>query len=173
MKNYSILTVSIFMALCIFMSCNNNNSKNDVIVPEGMHVYSLTAYGKPFSIFVPDTLKTKLEITEQSNGALEISAGSNFGISIYEQSADLELLMSDLKDDEVNKLKSFIVQEPNMLLWESEIAEQPQFHFVINKTINNTEYSFEDLKNTENDPYSKTAIQKMFDICKNTEGNQK
>jgi hypothetical protein len=166
MKNILSLSFIIFALAGLFVSCKTNSSESNIAAPEGMHSLDLARFGKPFSIFVPDTVKTRLTIIEQSNGALDIIAGTNFGVSINEQSNDLELLKNDLKDDEVNKLKSLIVDEPNALLWESEIV-QPEFHFVLNKTVNGTEYSFEDIKDTEAEPFKKEAIQKMFDVCKN------
>jgi hypothetical protein len=58
------------------------------------------------------------------------------------------------------------VEEPNAIFWESEIT-QPEFHFIVNQKIGNAEYSFEDIKNNEANPFGKQAIQKMFDASKN------
>lgn len=146
-------------------SCGEKKSES-IVAPEGMHIVDLSRYGKPFAIFVPDTVASKLTITEQSSGALEIQVGKTFGISINEQSADLELRKADIKGDEVNKLKSFIKEEPTAIMWESAITD-PECHFIINQKIGNSEYSFEDLMNTDGNNYSKEAIQKMFDSCKN------
>lgn len=159
--------ISVVVSSVLFItSCSN--SGQEIKAPEGMHVLNLSRYGKPFSIFVPDTTKIHLVITEQSSGALEITAGNNFGVSINEQHADLDLLRSDLKADDVNKLKSMIVDEPEAIMWESEIV-QPEFHFFINKKINNANYSFEDIKSTEAEPFKKEATQRMFDACKNVQ----
>lgn len=164
-------TCFIFL-LAIFIVACNGKEKEVANMPEGMQAYNLSSYGKPFSIIVPDTLKTKIEITEQSTGALEIRAGKNFAIVINEQFADLNQIRSDLKDDEVNKLKTMIVDEPDALFWESEIV-QPEFHFFMNKKIGAAEYSFEDLKSTESEPFNKNAAQRMFDACKKIQADQK
>lgn len=165
-----VVCFAIASSVFAFQSCSGN--KEEMKAPEGMQVLNLNRYGKPFSIFVPDTTKVHLVITEQSSGALEIKAGNNFGISINEQHADLELLRNDLKADDVNKLKAMIVDEPEAIMWESEIV-QPEFHFFINKKINNAEYSFEDIKSTEAEPFKKEATQRMFDACKNIIATEK
>jgi hypothetical protein len=131
-----------------------------------MHVLDLSRFGKPFAIFVPDTVAAKLEITQQSYGALDIKVGKGFNISINEQAADIEMKKKDIKEDEVNKFKSFVVEEPNGILWESEIT-QPEYHFLINQKIGNTDYSIEDVKSTEGEPIGKDAMQKMYDSAKN------
>lgn len=71
-----------------------------------------------------------------------------------------------MKSDEVNKLKAFVVEEPGAIMWESEIV-QPEFHFLINQKIGDSEYSFEDIKDPEVNPFGKETIQKMFDSAKN------
>lgn len=155
------------LVVSLFMSCGDKKNEQEAIVaPAGMHVLDLTRFGKPFAIFVPDTVAAKLEITQQSYGALDIKVGKGFNISINEQAADIEMKKKDVKEDEVNKFKSFVVEEPNAIFWESEIT-QPEFHFIINQKIGNTEYSIEDVKATEAEPFSKESIQKMYDSAKN------
>jgi hypothetical protein len=148
-------------------SCGDKKKDQEAIVaPQGMHVLDLSKYGKPFVIFVPDTVAAKLEVVQQTYGALDIKVGKTFGISINEQPADIELKKKDIKEDEVNKFKSFVTEEPNAIFWESEIT-QPEYHFIINQKVGNAEYSIEDIKNTESEPFGKDAVQKMFDSAKN------
>ena len=164
--NFAILTFIVFF----IYSCGNKKSDSGIVAPQGMHILDLNRYGKPFAIFVPDTMAAKLTITEQSTGALDIKVGKNFAITINEQAADLELRKTDIQEDEVNKLKSFIINEPNALLWESSwegATNEPQFHFVLNLKLGNSDYCFEDLKDPEANTFGKEAIQKMFDSSKN------
>lgn len=158
------LTLGLFL-----VSCGGKKADESMVAPQGMHVLDLSRYGKPFAIFVPDTVSAKLQVTEQSSGALEIKVGKNFAVSINEQFADLNLLKTDIKEDEVNKLKSFVVDEPAAIFWESAWGDdnaEPQFHFVVNQKIGNGEYSFEDIRDPEVRSFGKDAIQKMFDSCK-------
>jgi hypothetical protein len=79
---------AVAMILSFFTYCGNK--KETPKAPEGMHTLDLSRYGKPFAIFVPDTVKSKLMVTEQSSGALDIKVGNTFAISINEQAADIE-----------------------------------------------------------------------------------
>ncbi len=96
---------------------------------------------------------------------LEITVGANFAIAIAEQAEDLALKKKDVQEDEVNKLKSFITDEPTALFWESAITES-EFHFLINQKIGNAEYNIKDLSGTDAKPFDKTSAQKMFDSAK-------
>ncbi len=144
-------------------SCSEKKSETET--PAGTIKIDLKKYGKPFSIFVPDTGRSPLTIQELSTGGLEIRSGKNFGLLIQDQFTDLNQVRGDLKEDDVNKLKSIMTDEPELLVWESEIT-QPEFHFYLNKKIKNSEYSFEDLKSTELEPFGKNAILEMVERCK-------
>mgnify|MGYP000898507077 CR=1 FL=1 len=159
------MAIAFTVALSVVLFSCGEKKEEGMVAPEGMHVLDLSKYGKPFALFVPDTVSAKLTITEQSNGALDIMVGKNFAVSINEQAADLELIKSDVKSDEVNKLAAFITDEPGALLWESAITE-PEFHFVLNQKIGGADYSFEDIRNLNEKGFSKQAIQKMFDSAK-------
>lgn len=153
-------------ALFLFLISCGGKKNEEIIAPQGMHTLNLNRFGKPFAIFVPDTVANKLSITEQTNGALDIKVGTNFAISINEQAADINMRKMDIKDDELNKFKNYFADEPAAIFWESEIV-QPEFHFLLNQKIGDNEYSFEDIRDTEAKPFGKDAIQKMFDSCKN------
>lgn len=164
--NKSILNLASLITLTFLLSCGGNKTSEEIIAPQGMHTLNLTRFGKPFAIFVPDTVLNKLSITEQTNGALYIKVGFNFGLSINEQAADIEMRKMDIKDDELNRFKSFITDEPGAIQWESQIVE-PEFHFLVNQKIGANDYSFEDIRDTESKPFGKDATQKMFDSSKN------
>lgn len=153
------------MVLCILClsSCSN---KPEQVIPEGMCSIELQRYGKPFSILVPDTSKNPLSITEEASGALIVKAGKSFGLSIFEEQADLALKREDLKADEVNRLTAFISEEPNALFWESSITE-PEFHFLVNASVGGRDFSFQDLQDPEAKLPGKASVQKMFESCKN------
>jgi hypothetical protein len=162
-----VVTALILSAFTLtFISCGDKTPKQEPIAaPQGMNVLNLSKYGKPFAIFVPDTNNAKLEIMEQSWGALEIKVGNSFAVSISEDEADLNLRKADIKADEINKFKSFMVEEPTTLMWESEITK-PEFHFITIQKIGTTSYTFEDVKSTDAEPFGKEGIQKMLDAAK-------
>lgn len=165
MKKFFIIAAGIG-TLLFNTACKNEPKEEAIVAPEGMNVLDLNRFGKPFAIFVPDTVQNQMNIIEQSYGALEITVGKNFAIAISEQTEDLEFKKTELKGDEVNKLSSFIVEEPTAIMWESAITE-PEFHFIINHKIGNAEYNIQDIRTTEGKPYGKEAMQKMFDSAKN------
>jgi hypothetical protein len=156
-----IVNLLILFSFSFFTGCNSTNETKEENIP-GMHRLDLNRYGKPFSILVPDTTKNDFKITEQPNGALEIRSGKNFGISIYEQEADINLKKEDLKADEINKFKQYIKDEPNGIIWESQVID-PEFHFLVNTKIGNSVYSFEEIKETQGNGYSREAVTKMYD----------
>lgn len=166
MKQIINLFSAALLVTTLFSCGGGKKDQEAIVAPQGMNVLDLSRYGKPFAIFVPDTTAAKLEVIQQTYGALDIKVGNNFAISINEQAADIELRKKDIKEDEVNKFKSFIAEEPNAIFWESEIMK-PEYHFIINHKINNTDYSIENTKSTDNEPLGKDATQKMFDSAKN------
>ncbi len=161
----TLITLISAAMLTGMVSCGSKKQE-EIVAPEGMQTLNLNRFGKPFAIFVPDTVANKLEIVEQSNGSLDIKVGKNFAISINEQAADIEMRKQDIKGDEVNKFKSYVTEEPNAIMWESEIV-QPEFHFLMNQKIGTTDYSFEDIRDTESNILGRDVIQKMFDSAKN------
>jgi len=156
----SALTLSI-----AFTSCGDKDSKENIEAPAGMVALDLSKFGKQFSIFVPDTTAAKLEIIEQSWGALEIKVGKNFHLSVTEDPGDIELKKSDVKSNDVNIFKSFVVEEPLTIMWESAITK-PEYHFYsIQKAAGNS-YVFEDVVSADGEPLGKDAVQKMVDSAK-------
>src|SRR4051812_23174340 len=87
-KSYTMKKLlSFILALTIITTLNSCGGKKEeaaVVAPAGMITLDLSKYGKPFTIFVPDSSAGKIEIIEQTWGALEIKSGKNFQISITE-----------------------------------------------------------------------------------------
>lgn len=161
-----VIHASIVMFIFLFVfACGNKEQKSNFST-EGLVNLDLSKYGKPFSIFVPDTISSKLLVQEQSNGALVIKVGNKFAISVNEFKADIELKKQDIKDDEVNKFKAYLLDQPNAIIWKSQITH-PECHFLMNITVNNADYSIEDLHNDDNTTYSEDQIQRMYESCKN------
>lgn len=155
-----------------FTSCGGKETKENIEAPAGMLALDLSKYGKQFSIFVPDTTAAKLSIVEQSWGALEIKVGKTFQLSITEDPGDIELKKSDIKSNDVNVFKAYVVEEPLTIMWESEITK-PEFHFYsIQKAAGNT-YVFEDVVSADGEPLGKEAVQKMLDSVKKIVEKQK
>ncbi len=170
--NKLFTTITILISTIFISSCGNKEAKEDVQVPVGMVTLDLSKYGKQFSIFVPDTTTAKLEIVEQSWGALEIKVGKNFHLSITEDAGDVELKKSDVKSNDVNVFKSFLTEEPTTIMWESEI-NKPEFHFYTIQKASGVTYVFEDVINAQGEPIGKEGIQKMLESAKTIIEKQK
>lgn len=155
-----------------FTSCGGKETKEDVQAPAGMVALDLSKYGKQFSIFVPDTTTAKLSIVEQSWGALEIKVGKTFQLSITEDPGDIELKKSDIKSNDVNVFKAYVVEEPLTIMWESEITK-PEFHFYSIQKASGNSYVFEDVVSADGEPLSKESVQKMLDSVKKLVEKQK
>jgi len=154
----------LFGMVVIGYACGNK-SPDQIPAPDGMCAVELSKYGKPFSIFVPDTSKNPFHVTEEGSGALIVKAGSTFAISITEETNDLQLKRTDIETDEINKFTAYIVNEPNAILWESAITE-PEYHFVLNTKVAGREFSFQDAQNTESKAPGKMSVELMFNNCK-------
>ena len=113
-KLFTLLSV-IILSITV-SSCGGKDTKQNIEAPAGMVALDLSKFGKQFSIFVPDTTAAKLEVVEQTWGALEIKVGKGFHISITEDPGDIELRKSDIKSNDVNIFKSFLVEDSSLKL---------------------------------------------------------
>jgi len=170
MKKF-LSSIVLSASLMAFSACGEKE-KQDVQAPTGMVTLDLSKYGKPFSIFIPDTTTSRLQVAEQGWGALEISVGKTFRLSIREEAGDMEAKKSDIKSDEVNRFKAYVVEEPETILWESEIVK-PEFHLFSTKKLGNASFLFEDFNPTDAEPLSKEQVQKMLESVKNIKENSK
>jgi hypothetical protein len=144
----------------LLLSCGDDKKANkEQALPQGMVMADLSAYGKPFTVPVPDTTASPLTITEEQDGALSLRSGRSFGMSIYEQEADLKLKKDDIQADEVNRLKRMVREDKDGLIWESAITE-PEHHFVCNRRLAGGSYSFSDIPGTS---FSEDAVKTMFE----------
>lgn len=168
-----ILTLLTALAITTtFTSCGGGDKKEEIQAPAGMVALDLSKYGKQFSIFVPDTTTSKLTVTEQSWGALEIKVGKSYQISITEDPGDIELKKSDIKSNDINIFKAYLVEEPLTIMWESEITK-PEYHFYSVQKIGGNSYVFEDIVPADGEPLGKEAVQKMLDSAKKIVEKQK
>lgn len=168
--------ISLFSAALVaglLVSCGGSKTEEPIVAPAGMIALDLNNYGKSFVLFIPDTTTSKLTVNESQSGALEVRVGTTFGISINEQAGNIEMKKKDVKEDEVYKFKAFIKEEPTAILWESDFMDKSVTHFMVNMKIGEADYCFEDIISTEAEPFSKDAVQKMFDSAKSIREKKK
>ncbi len=166
MKKIALLLAVGTIALSV-ISCGKK--EEEIKAPEGMMTLDLSKYGKTFIIFVPDSATNgKLEISEQPGGLLEVKVGKQFDIIIKEGEEDIAFRKTDLGNDDVYKIKQFFVDEPTAIAWEWAIGDMPsEFHFLTVQKVGNSAYTFEDNRNSDGSPFSKSSIEKMLESCKN------
>lgn len=166
MKNRLIIAI---FTILLFVGCNNTKTESADLVISGMMALPITINDNDLSIMVPDSTNGKIEIVEQAWGATEIKIGNDFQIAISEGLGDVTLKKSDVKADEVNKLKRFIKDEPSILFWESAITE-PEYHFYMVEKTGELSYIIEDIRELN---FNKEEIQTMIDAAKSIKASEK
>lgn len=166
-KQDKMKKIILLLAVAISIVSCSTEKETTAKVP-GMMELDLTAQGFPILITVPDSSKGKVEIVQQSWGATEIKVGKGFQISISEGEGDIALIKSDIASNDVNKFKNYVVDEPNALLYESEIT-QPEFHFYAIVKAGNTSYVVEDIKG---EIFSKQQAETMLNSAKSIKSKE-
>ncbi|GAB4206543.1 MAG: hypothetical protein Fur0023_16540 [Bacteroidia bacterium] len=162
-----LLLVSVVAFSMSIVSCGGKKEEEEIKAPDGMRVVDLSKYGKPVTIFVPDSTQGSLEINEQPGGVLQIKVGKQYDILMKEGAEDIAFKKADLGNDDVYKIKQFFVDEPSAIAWEWAIGDLPsEFHFICVQKAENNAYTFEDNRNSDGSPFSKSAIEKMLESSK-------
>lgn len=100
---------------------------------------------------------------EQVAGAYEVKANDEFQLVVAEGPGDMNLMKSDIQKNDVNKFTRFIIDEPDAILYESQITT-PEFHFfVVKKGANNTTYEIQDVKSKI---FTEEQAKAMFEAAK-------
>jgi hypothetical protein len=158
--------ISSFFAVIVtltFAACGpKDDGSGNSGVPQGMMALDLSQYGYNVSINVPDSSVGPLEVVQQSWGAVEIKVGKAFQVSVKDGQGDIPLKKSDIAGNDVNKFKRYVVDEPNALLWESQIME-PEFHFYAVVKAGDASYEVEDIAG---EIFSEAAATKMLESAK-------
>lgn len=164
MKKIITLTF-ILAALTAIVSCNGkkDDGQEQLTAPAGMRYLDISRTGMNIYVLVPDSTKGILDTVVQSSGEYLIKVGTNFQISITENSGDIAQKKADITNDDVNKLKKYVIDDATTLMWESGIADLSEFHFYHIAKVGDRTYVFEDIRG---DAFTQDAIQKMLDACK-------
>ncbi|GIV29148.1 MAG: hypothetical protein KatS3mg028_0214 [Bacteroidia bacterium] len=101
-----LLLVSVVAFSMSIVSCGGKKEE-EIKAPEGMRIVDLSKYGKPVTIFAPDSTVGILVITEQPGGILQVKVGKQFDILIKEGEEDIAFKKADLGNDDVYKIKQF------------------------------------------------------------------
>ena len=163
MKNILRITF-LFAALTALVSCGGKKETQEPLnAPAGMRYLDISRTGMNIYVLTPDSTKGMLDTVMQSSGEYVIKVGPNFQIQITENAGDIAQKKADITNADPVKLKKYVVDEPNTLMWESGIGDISEFHFYHIAKVGERTYVFEDVTG---DAFSQDAIQKMLDACK-------
>ncbi len=162
MKSKLLITLSL-IATVIFSGCGNKKESQDLTPPQGMRYLDISRTGMNLYVLTPDSTIGILDTVMQSWGAYEIKVGKDFQISVEEGDGDIEMIKSDNANNDVNKWKQYLVQEPTTLVWESAVADMPEFHFYHIMKVGSRSYIVQDIKG---EPFNQKAIEKMLEAAK-------
>ncbi len=79
-------------------------------------------------------------------GNILVKKGANFQVEIGSSPKDMESLKKEIKANTLNRLKSFLVETPAALLYESTLMGKSEFHFAANVKAGGTTFGAEDTK---------------------------
>lgn len=79
-------------------------------------------------------------------GNVLVKKGANFQVEVSSSAKDIESLKKEIKANTLNKLKAFIVETADALLYETTVMGKSEFHFVANVKTGGTTYGAEDTK---------------------------
>lgn len=83
---------------------------------------------------------------KESFGAAQITSGSNFNLDIRPDKGDVAAFKKEVEGNDMNKVKRFVVDTPEVILYESEVMGQNEFHLYGNVTVGDKTFNCEDVK---------------------------
>jgi hypothetical protein len=92
-------------------------------------------------------------------GSVLVKKGAGFQVEISATPKDIESLKKEIKANTLNKLKSFLVDTPAALLYESAVMGKSEFHFAANVKAGSAVFGAED---TKGPVYSKADAELML-----------
>ena len=154
-----------------FVSCGGKKGEEQeqLNAPKGMRYLDISKTGMNLYVLTPDSTAGVLDTIAQSSGEYLIKVGNAFQISVLENAGDIAQRKADITNDDVNKLKKYVIDDATTLMWESGIADMSEFHFYHIAKVGERTYVFEDIKG---DPFTQEAVQKMLDACKQAKEKQ-
>ncbi len=164
MKHLLKLTL-VFALTANIISCNGKKGEDQeqLTAPKGMRYLDIGRTGMNLFVLTLDSTAGILDTIAQSSGEYLIKVGNGFQVSVLENNGDIAQRKADITNDDVNKLKKYVIDDATTLMWESGIADQSEFHFYHVAKVGERTYVFEDIKG---EPFSQATVEKMLDACK-------
>lgn len=97
-------------------------------------------------------------------GSVTVSDGKNFQMEIHvSYGYNLAEAKKSIESNDINKLKKYIIDETNGILYQTEVMGQTQYHFVYFLNGGETTYYFENVKGPT---YTLEAAKTMYNAAK-------
>lgn len=160
-----ITSLLICSSVILILACSTKKEEKEIVFvpPAGMEFLDISSTGMNLTLLIPDSAAGKLDTIMLPVGAYQIKRGKDFQITITEDGGTTATKKADNNNADLLKVKQYLIDEPNTLMWESGIADISEFHFFHSAKLGNRTFVFENLKE---ESFSKEAIQKMLDACK-------
>ncbi len=94
--------------------------------------------------------------------AVEVQKGDHFFIEVNNSKADIAARKKEIQENDVNKLKSFTTDSPDALVYESQVMDKGEFHFVGNVKVGDKDFYCEDSKGPV---YTADDVAAMWKSC--------
>jgi hypothetical protein len=97
-------------------------------------------------------------------GSVKISNGAKFQMelsTVYDYT--LEKAKKEIESNDINKLKKYVIDEPNGIVYQTEVMGTTQYHFIYFLTGEETSYSFTNVKGPT---YSLESAKTMYNAAK-------
>jgi hypothetical protein len=110
-----------------------------------------------WSVQAPEGVTAK-----ESFGAAQVSNGANFNLEIRTDKGDVASYKKETDANDINKVKRYLVDTPDALLYESEVMGQTEFHFYGNVTVGDKSFNCEDVKGPR---HAQADAEAMWTAC--------
>ncbi|MEZ4403880.1 MAG: hypothetical protein R3B06_27905 [Kofleriaceae bacterium] len=110
-----------------------------------------------WSVMAPEGATVK-----ESFGNAQISMGGSFQVDLGKGEADVASFKKEVDGNDVNKVKRYLVDQPDAILYESEVMGQTEFHLFGAVKVGEDTFSCEDVKGP---PHTQAEVETMWKIC--------
>ena len=113
---------------------------------------------KGWTVMAPEGATVK-----ESFGSANITLGEGFQYDLRLDKADVAAYKKEQESNDINKLKGYVVDQPDAILYESEVMGRTEFHFYASVKSGDVEFTCEDVKGPL---HSKADAEAMLASCR-------
>lgn len=110
------------------------------------------------------------KIIKYSWGSIEIHAGKTFQIGIwtnFDNKNNMTQIKKEIESNDINRLQRYLINEPNSILYESNVFHRSEFHLFTYKRFGDTLLSCEDVKGEFfSEPEARLMLKSCLSIAK-------